>query len=188
MDVAELPILGEVAPVELANTAYGVGDEAVDFLAGPSAVAAWLGIVAPPVPSLEVDGGGAGELVELRDAVRSLLEARVDGVRPTQSELDVVERHATAAPVVTRLEWGDRPELVVEPGAPGLCGVLGWLAVGVIELVAGSAGDALARCEAPDCTMLFVRHHGRRRFCHESCSHRTRQARYERRRSTGRDR
>ncbi len=185
MDEVDLPLLGEPVPIELANTAYGVGDDAVDFLGEPAAAVAWLMLVGPPSPATTPSADELHELIELRDAVRVLLEARLNGGRPTRAALEVVDRHAGAAPVVRRLVWGDEPAVRVEPGAPGFGGVLGWLAVGAIELVAGPAGDALAGCEAPDCTMLFVRHHGRRRFCHESCSHRTRQARYERRRHRG---
>jgi hypothetical protein len=36
--------------------------------------------------------------------------------------------------------------------------------------------------------MLFVCTHARRRFCHASCGHRDRQARYYRRRHPGADR
>ncbi|MFF5229693.1 CGNR zinc finger domain-containing protein [Dactylosporangium sp. NPDC000521] len=47
------------------------------------------------------------------------------------------------------------------------------------DRAAGRSG----RCESPACCLFFVQHHPRRRYCHESCAHRDRQARYYRRRS-----
>jgi predicted RNA-binding Zn ribbon-like protein len=58
------------------------------------------------------------------------------------------------------------------------------LATGCIELLTGADRQGLRRCEGPGCSLLFVQQHGRRRFCHESCSHRDRQQRYARRVAT----
>jgi predicted RNA-binding Zn ribbon-like protein len=52
------------------------------------------------------------------------------------------------------------------------------LAAGAITFLAGTELELVRRCGHPDCQMFFVQQHHRRRFCHESCAHRARQARY----------
>jgi predicted RNA-binding Zn ribbon-like protein len=59
--------------------------------------------------------------------------------------------------------------------------VLADLAESAIAILAGSGAGPIAVCANDDCSMLFVRQHHRRRWCHNSCGHRHRQAAYARR-------
>jgi predicted RNA-binding Zn ribbon-like protein len=68
--------------------------------------------------------------------------------------------------------------------ATGDTALLGDLATACIELLTDDRARLLRRCEGPDCCLFFVQHHPRRRYCHESCAHRDRQARYYRRGTT----
>jgi predicted RNA-binding Zn ribbon-like protein len=58
--------------------------------------------------------------------------------------------------------------------------LLGHLARVAIALLTGPERTSLHRCEHPACEMLFVRQHHRRRLCSAGCSHRFRQYRYNR--------
>jgi predicted RNA-binding Zn ribbon-like protein len=57
--------------------------------------------------------------------------------------------------------------------------VLGALAHDLMDVLANPA--RLLVCANDDCSMLFVQHHHRRRWCHDGCGHRHRQAAYYRR-------
>ena len=192
----DLPLIGEPAPVELANSLYGAGDERVDFLGTPALARLWLAHAALPVPfPARLARADADRLRTLRDAVRRLVDQAVDGVTPSPAAVAVLNREARRAPRA--------PRLVIAPPAPADAGPapvgafrLGWtspargadaalgaLAHEAIALFGGPDADRLRRCAAPDCAMAFVQHHRRRRWCHDSCGHRMRQAAYHRRRS-----
>ncbi|MEO1061154.1 MAG: CGNR zinc finger domain-containing protein [Actinomycetota bacterium] len=188
----EFPSLGEPLPIELANTRYVEGDEVVDFLAPTGASEAWfaqLPTAAGIGPLGPIDDDGRALLAELRDAVRALIDAVVDGVVPAADDVAVVNTRAgTGAPIAGELTWSaEVGGFAVEPGAADgdLDAALARLALDTIALLTGPDAGRLRRCAAPDCRMLFVRHHHRRRWCHESCGHRLRQARYYRRRTGG---
>jgi predicted RNA-binding Zn ribbon-like protein len=120
----------------------------------------------------------------LRDRVRELVTAVVDDRPPDPAAVAGLNAAARAAPTTVELHWapdGTRTRREVEH-AHGSSAVLGRIAASAVELLAGATAGELRRCAAPDCWMLFVRTHPRRRWCHPSCGHRDRQARYYRRR------
>jgi predicted RNA-binding Zn ribbon-like protein len=49
-----------------------------------------------------------------------------------------------------------------------------------ILFLGGEDAGRVRRCARPACPMLFVQHHRARRFCHDTCAHSVRQARYYR--------
>lgn len=185
MEHLDFPSLGEPAPIELANTWYEGSDETHDFLAPSGALAAWF-VQVLPVPHYRpavVDDAHLAEFLRFRDAVRALVVARVDSTPPPMWALDLVNRAASSSPPIVQLEWcDDGPVAVVSAASNETNAAMGHLASGTINLLAAVERAALARCAAEDCSMLFVRTHGRRRFCNDDCSHRERQARYDRRR------
>ncbi|MCP3805115.1 CGNR zinc finger domain-containing protein [Allokutzneria sp. A3M-2-11 16] len=157
----EYPILGtEPLPVEFANTLYG----GLDCLGTPELAAGWFA-------AMELEAAEPDRARELRDAVYRLLTE--------QSELDpdavqTLNAFAAEVPSVLRLDSDGKARWVTTTSA-----VLGRIATCAIELLVD--GVVPRRCAAPDCGVLFVAQHGRRRFCHPSCSGRMRQARYYRR-------
>ena len=191
----ELPILGtEPLPVEFANTSYGDGAERIDFLAGAEAVDRWfreIGRVHPDAPApdglVHLDDQ-ADQVRSLRDGVHRLLSAAADGQPPDPDAIAELNRVAAAAPTAVELHWtadGERSARVVD-ATTGTVAVMGRIATCCIELLGGPAAEDVRRCRAPGCSMLFVKNHSRRRWCHPSCGHRDRQARYyRRRRATG---
>lgn len=172
----EYPVLGtEPLPVELANTIYGHVDP-IDFLATPDLVTGWFAAVGTPVGP-----AAAVPVRELRDCIRAVLLAAIDGAAPDPVAVETVNRYAAAAPSARQLDWSTgRPVSHRVDATAGLTALLGRVADATIALVVGRGAD-LRRCPGPDCGLLFVRDHPRRRWCHASCGHRDRQARYYRR-------
>jgi predicted RNA-binding Zn ribbon-like protein len=200
----DLPLLGEPAPVELANSLYGEGDERVDFLGTTALAHLWLAHADLGAPLPRRPGGAdLARLRDLRDAVRTLVVQAVDGDPPDREAVATLNRAARLAPrwpqlTVERAEQGDQGEqgrgapvlraTVADPpagdgGSARFDVGLAHLAHDAIALLGGEDAARLRRCAAPDCGMAFVQHHRRRRWCHESCGHRIRQARYHRRKA-----
>ena len=164
----EYPILGtEPLPVEFANTLYGD----FDCLGTPDLAAGWFAemSLAPCDPT---------QARSLRNAVFALLSARAAGEELRAEAVEVVNAFAATSPTTLRLTGAGRTWsaawVPVGPEVP-----LGRIATCAVELL--TDGRELRRCAAPDCGLLFAPHHARRRFCHPTCSGRTRQSRYHRR-------
>ena len=152
----------------------------VDDLATPVGLRAWLaeqGLVA----HARVDAAALAALRELRDAVRELLEARIEERVPDQSAVEIVNAAAAAAPAARMLIW-------TEPGAPreerdglgaeGVPVARALLAADAIDLVAGPDHADLLACAAPGCVRLLLRDHPRRQWCSTRCGDRVRASRY----------
>jgi len=173
VSIPDFPILDEPPGVELANTLYGSGRDAVDFLSNPRHAAAWASLVAGAAQV-----GSVTRLRELRAAVRALLSASANGRPLGRRAIAIVNRYAAAgcAAVALRLDAQGRATARVQfRGQAPLCARL---ATSCVEVLAGPY--PISRCQGDGCGLFFVQQHGRRRFCHESCSHRARQQRYRR--------
>ncbi|WP_433796370.1 CGNR zinc finger domain-containing protein [Actinoplanes sp. CA-252034] len=178
MGDVELPILGtEPLVVEFANTLYG--DD--DFL-GTTALATLWFTEAGAQPARDTSAARA-----LRDSIHTLFAATVTGTTPPAAAIVHVNAVAAEAPTSPQMIRRSSGALVADSrrgAATGDAALLGGLATACIELLTGGRTRLLRRCEGPDCCLFFVQHHPRRRYCHESCAHRDRQARYYRRRAT----
>jgi predicted RNA-binding Zn ribbon-like protein len=166
----DLPLLGEPLAIELANTWYGEGE--VDFLAEPALATRWIGAAVPDDAS-PLTTRDAAVLRRLRDAVRALILAVLREAPLDAAAIAVVNDGAAAA--CAHASWVDGAAQVVFRGPP-LARAQARLATSCVELLA--ARVAVRQCEGPGCFMLFVQQHRHRRFCHDGCSHRARQARY----------
>ena len=195
------PLLGEPLAVELANSLYRSPHEHRDFLSTPTAVRYWFS-VAEPAASLalprEITPELCKDLRNLRDAVRALLEHADRSHGPDRAPYGpaaagaVEVLHASAHRASTHVVLG------TGPGGGGTGGGTGWtlahdgtpddvlvtaVASRCILFLGGPDREHVRVCARPDCPMLFVRRHRARRFCHESCAHSLRQARYYRTRT-----
>jgi len=174
--------LGESLAIDLANTVMVIdGDDSLDLLSSAEDLRDWLSRERPRLG----EGGFAvshlDEVRELRDAVRELLAAAVEGRAPQPRALERVNAASVAAPVAPQLEVGAEGHL--EPGDPlesgaALARLLGALARSAIELLSGPERERLRVCTAPSCGMFFV---GARRWCCSACGNRARVARHYRR-------
>jgi predicted RNA-binding Zn ribbon-like protein len=177
MGHVELPLLGtEPLVVEFANTRYG--DE--DFLGTTQLATLWFTTAGAP-PARDTAAAK-----ELRDSIHTLFTATVTGATPPAAAIMHVNATAAGAPSSPQMARQSTGALVADcrrGTATGDAALLGGLATACIELLVSDQTRLLRRCEGPDCCLFFVQHHPRRRYCHESCAHRDRQARYYRRRT-----
>lgn len=176
----ELPFLDEAPSVELANTLYGAGEGAFDFLAEPT-LGAWLHHAPQPTSPGALGPTGLSALRRLRDALSNLFDDAVTRRRPRPKTLSTINGAAGACVSRVRLRWDRRPVQYTTLEGPESDRVVAAYALDAIDIATDPRWEALRRCAAPDCTMVFVQQHRRRRFCHPSCSQRVRQAAYDQR-------
>jgi predicted RNA-binding Zn ribbon-like protein len=177
VDDDELPVLGtEPLVVEFANTRYG--DE--DFLGTPERANRWFTATGTR-PARDLAAARA-----LRDSIHALFTAAVTAAAPPAAAIAHVNATAARAPTHPHLTRQPTGALAAERrgAATGDAALLGGLATACADLLTDDRARLLRRCAGPDCCLFFVQQHPRRRYCHESCAHRDRQARYYRRRST----
>jgi predicted RNA-binding Zn ribbon-like protein len=174
VDDVELPILGtEPLVVEFANTLYS--DE--DFLGTTELAARWF-TTAGTQPVRDTAAARA-----LRNDIHTLFTATVTAAAAPATAVAHINATAAQAPTYRQLVRQPDGTLVADrrDTVTGDAALLGNLAIACIELLTDARARLLRRCEGPDCCLFFVQHHPRRRYCHESCAHRDRQARYYRR-------
>ncbi|WP_431238676.1 CGNR zinc finger domain-containing protein [Mycolicibacterium aichiense] len=174
-------VAGEPLAVDLADTLITVEEPAVDLLPDEEANRRWWELQQERLP-----GGPPPPLestVELRQAIRHILDARLAEVTPDDAAVARVNAAAAGAPstrslvytpsgwaaVATRHATADRPYLLALAAA----------AESLIDVLTGPAPDRLRRCQNPSCSMLFVASDARRKFCTQNiCANRTRVARH----------
>jgi predicted RNA-binding Zn ribbon-like protein len=124
------------------------------------------------------------ELTALRQAVRDVLQASVDGGSPSRAGIDALNRAAARAPSSPAARWRrygpPLPEVNLH-GATRSDVVVRGIASDAIDLVTGPRRDALRSCGAPGCVLMFLKAHPRREWCSAACGNRARQARHYRR-------
>jgi predicted RNA-binding Zn ribbon-like protein len=128
---------------------------------------------------------------ELRDAVRELLLARVEGRGPEPKALEVVNAASAAAPTARLLVWEGADAPIAERdglGADGVALARSLLAADAIDLIAGPSHADLLACQAPGCMRFLLRDHPRRHWCSTRCGDRVRASRYYRRHRDARPR
>jgi predicted RNA-binding Zn ribbon-like protein len=180
----DFPILGEPLTVELANTRYTHSSGVIDFLGSVDLVTSWFG-KAPAAAALSLPArltaADADAIRQIRDAAHGALGSIVSGrARVDPRHVSILNHHAAAAPCHVQLEWSDDSGASARRvyGGRKADALRAELAGEVIAFLAGPQRSQVRRCAHPDCEMFFVQHHHKRRFCHESCAHRARQARY----------
>jgi predicted RNA-binding Zn ribbon-like protein len=180
MSMIAAPGEGARPALALVNTRRNDHGAPVDDLATTADVRTWLarhGLA----PDARVDDAALVAIRELRDAVRELLEARIDRRAPDQAAVETVNAATTAAPMVRLLTWtspGDPRQESHYPGVAGIPLARARLAGDAIDLVTGSSHNDLLACAAPGCMRLLLRDHPRRRWCSTRCGDRVRASRY----------
>lgn len=190
MEVAQLtgggaPILGEPPAIELGNATYVVRGQLRDGLQTLEHLAAWLRDMRPrlAVPLTDDDLHGMTEddlglARELRDTIRALAEAAVNGREPAPHVVDTLNQHARRSPRWRELRIDPEPSVAVcSVGRPGAA-ALAALADDAISLFAGPLRHELRACQGPGCVLYFVRDTPRREWCSAGCGNRARAARH----------
>ena len=157
-------MLNDEQLLAFANTRLDRPSGLVERLADPDTARRWL--------RTELGWSGPFDyeaVVRLRDAVRSLLAARIAGRPPGQHDRRVLNDSALprVAELTARWELAQRPV-----GGDQLCGRVAEAAMSLLS------GDAdLAECAAPDCVMYFARTDPRQQWHAIRCGNRVRAAR-----------
>jgi predicted RNA-binding Zn ribbon-like protein len=184
------PMGGEpLVALDLADTVMTAVDPAQDLLGSAERSAAWWDVERVRLPDAPAPDPAA--LRRLRNAIRDLLDARLEGRAPGPTAVEDVNAVAASVPTSLRLV----------PGGPGDAraqtrwhtehggnAALAAIAREAIELVSAPAQlNRLRRCANPACSMLFLAETRRRQWCAANvCGNRVRVARhYQRTHSPG---
>ncbi len=175
-------VAGEPLAVDLADTIITSREPAVDLLTDDATNRFWWSLQqdrlpgGSPVPSL-------ASTIELRQAIREILDAHIAGVAPAKGAVAHVNT-ATARVSRTR-ELVQTPQGWVAsttrhpPAGQRYQLALAEVAESLIDLLTGPAAGRVRRCLNPACSMLFVASDARRKFCTQNiCANRTRVARH----------
>jgi predicted RNA-binding Zn ribbon-like protein len=156
-------------------------DESLELLSTPDRLAEWAvasGLLLQPPESTVVE---LREALELREAVHRIASACLSGEAPQASDLTVLNRHGSRAPLAVALR-SDRT--LVRHGT--LNQVLATLAREAIALFGGGEVERLRQCGRAGCTRLFLdrTRGGTRVWCGmRECGNRINAAAYRRRRA-----
>lgn len=178
-------VAGEPLAVDLADTIITVHDPPTDLLPDEASCRGWWDLqrdrlpeVAPPPP--------LAPTIELRRAVRDILDAHLTGAAPSADTVELVNDVVSRAAATRRLArspsgWSDLTRWRATTDQPYDI-ALAVVADSLIDLLVGPARGRLRRCQNPACSMLFVASDARRKFCTQNiCANRTRVARHYRR-------
>lgn len=184
-----LPVPGEDRYLSLAlvNTRFTVSHGQVDLLDDTEAAHLWLVRHGLLPDQVVINGRQSGRLRTLREALRTLFEARVRAALPPADALDALNAALAAAPATPRLVWtadGPRRADLPDTGNPAAA-ALSVLAEDASDLLTGADADQLTECAAQGCARWFLRSHGARRWCTTKCGNRVRAARAYAARKTG---
>lgn len=179
---AGLVVAGEPLAVDLADTIKMAVDPPLDLIPNAERNEAFWRVELPRLP----ENAGVADLHStrrLREAIRRLFDAKVDGVALDEAALDLVNEVAAAAIAMPQLSWTrDVPVSRLRWSAenPGILS-LAIAARSAIEVLTGSRADRLRRCASPTCSMFFVALNAKRQWCTpDGCGNRERVARYAR--------
>jgi predicted RNA-binding Zn ribbon-like protein len=181
-------LLGEPLALDLVNTLVPAGYGG-DLVATPDRVVEWLQVEADRLPADALEPPEVPDLAALREALRELFDAALDGTPPSPAPLSRVNGASRACPRHLELEWaaGGGPRVRAYRGGRrerrSGDALLAEIARSGIELLGGPDRDRLRRCQGAGCTLLFVATHPGRRWCAPHlCGNRVRVARHYRRR------
>ena len=165
------PLTGELLGLDLINTRARSGTGSIDHLATPDGLRAWVALQAERLGDF---GGDALAKVSQADlaaihSVRACASRLVDHVRhgktPSDASLRELNQTLSAAPVHLELRWAGS-SMAAETRRTG--SVIADLAAHLAEAVAFVLTDpgvrTIRKCEAEDCTMLFLPASSRRRW------------------------
>jgi predicted RNA-binding Zn ribbon-like protein len=173
------PLTGEPLALDLVNTVASLPGGEADLLETPGALRAWL---AAEQDRLDITDGqiDLGAVRTLRAHITRAVEAARAGTPPPPEALRAITGAQKNAPAYQELGWNGQTitSTTRRPGTASAV-LLAQLAEAAGTLLASPAIGLVRRCEGPDCRMLFLPAHPRRRWCSPAtCGNRARVARY----------
>lgn len=180
------PLTGELLGLDLINTRARSGTDSIDHLSTPDGLRMWVALQGE---RLKEFGGDVLATVSQADlaAIRSVRECAsqlVDHVRhgraPSDASLRELNRTLSAAPVHLELRWvGSSMAAEARRTSSVIADLAAHLAEAVALVLTDPGVSTIRKCEAEDCTMLFLPASSRRRWCAAArCGNRMRVARY----------
>jgi predicted RNA-binding Zn ribbon-like protein len=178
-------LIGEPLALDLVNTRAHTSGGEFDALDDPADFHAWLERQADrlPLPEARLGVDELAAVRELREHLAVALEEVRHGAPPPPAALRHINEAVRSAPRYPVMEW-DGAALIAVMRRDGGAGVrlLARLAEAAVELLTDPAVVRVRGCEGPQCRMLFLPAHPRRRWCSPVlCGNRVRVARYYRR-------
>lgn len=170
-------------PLALANTVKVRRGRPTDEIDTVEGFGAWLDQADPTLAASLPRELGEAELREahvLREAVRGVFAAVVEGREPEAEEMERLNEFAAAAPFWPELRWQGGLASVRRTAAEPVTAALAEVAAAAIELVASEESADLAACASPECCCYLVRDDPRRKWCSPSCGNRVRVNRHYR--------
>jgi len=166
--------------VELLSTVRLEHGDLVDELADGAGFEAWLH---HHLPHVEYDANARRRVVSLRERVRDLLAAAVDGDPLPAEVIADLNRRAARSPVTLAARMSADGSATVErvsSGSPA-AQLDAEFARSALTLAAGPDRRLLRRCRAPDCILFFLQQDPRQHWCSPGCGNRARVARHRQR-------
>ncbi|MEY9871237.1 putative RNA-binding Zn ribbon-like protein [Streptacidiphilus sp. MAP12-33] len=172
--------------LDFANSALALpGGHVLDLLGTPQSANEWLTAHGLAPADAGIRELCAAQLRSMREQIRVLLAARVDGLPVPPAVLAAVNDALLRTPAVALLHWDQTAgpyRAASHPTTQILDHALASLADNAAELLTGPDADRLTACGSPPCTRYLLRH-GRRQWCSTRCGDRARAARAYARRS-----
>ena len=173
------PLTGEPLALDLVNTVASSPGGEVDLLESADDLRAWL---AAERGRLDITGGqiDLSAVRALRAHITHAVEAARAGAPPPLKAVRAITDAQRNAPAYQELGWNGQAATVTTRRIGNATAVLlAQLAEDAATLLASPAIGLVRRCEGPDCRMLFLPAHPRRRWCSPAtCGNRARVARY----------
>ncbi len=175
-----VPLIGEPLPLDFVNTARTASGDSGDVLATTAGLENWLLAEADRLPAARPTDATLAGIRRLRAGVAAIIDSARRGDRPPPDAVDVVNGALRAAPSYAQLSWGEAgAQIDTVRAGPSDVQLLAALAEATAELLASGLAGTTRECAAPDCALLFLPTHPRRRWCSATvCGNRTRVARY----------
>jgi predicted RNA-binding Zn ribbon-like protein len=167
--------------VELLGTLRHEHDTLIDDLADEPHATAWLRDRLPETSNAK--SRDHAWLVGLRELIREVLAAAVDGEPLPAGNVEQISEIAARAPVTLAARIQGDGSVIVERASRGAAELVlgGEIARSALALL--HSPGRLRRCRAPGCILFFLQHDSRQQWCSPSCGNRARVARHYARRT-----
>ena len=180
MTVARWSWLGDPLAIDVANTVRRRGWRYIELITQPAELRAWLdherGRLALPA---ELDTVMVSRFLLIRDQALRVLRTAAGGTALPAADVHAINELAAAAPTVRLLgaEPGQhftRPVTQADPATR----LSADIAAATIDLLTGPDTDAIALCDAPGCSQLYLRGRPNQQWCTPHCGTRARSQRH----------
>jgi predicted RNA-binding Zn ribbon-like protein len=165
-------VTGEPLALDFVNTLTSEFDALDD--PGP-----WLRLQAERLvpPSRPLNEADLAAIRALRAYIRMAIDAVRQGAPPPGAAIDAVNRAVKAAPAYRVLDTD--LHMLTHRNGDECAKLLAQLAEAAVDLLTDANASKIRACEGPQCRMLFLPAHPKRRWCSPAlCGNRVRVARY----------